>query len=198
MDVFDAVAKRRSIRAFTGQPVARGVVEEILLAATKAPSAKNRQPWRFAVVQDAAKAGMLQAMERGLAQEGAARGEDPAWKPILAGARHTLKVMGEAPVTVFVLNPECRQGELPKDEGENFFQMANQQSVGAAIQNMLLAAEARGLGSLWICDVFLAGAELAEWLDTGDQLAAAVALGYPAEAPPARPRKPFAETLEWV
>lgn len=197
MDLFDAMARRRSIRQFTGQPVARERIEEILLAATKAPSAKNRQPWRFVVAEGAAKDEMTAVMERGLAREKEERGHLPGWDRIIAGAFYTLKIMKEAPVTVFVLNPEARAWALPQDIGEGFATLANLQSTGAAIQNLLLAAEARGLGSLWICDIFSAYPELLEWLGTNEQLVAAVSLGYPAETPGPRPRRPFAETVSW-
>ena len=46
---------RRSIRRFTPEPVAPGTVEELMRAAMAAPSAKDRQPWRFLVITDAAK-----------------------------------------------------------------------------------------------------------------------------------------------
>jgi len=76
--------------------------------------------------------------------------------------------------------------------------LVNTQSIGAAIQNMLLAAEAAGLGTLWICDVLVAEDELAAWLGRTDELVAAVAVGYADEAPPARPRKSWREVTDWL
>lgn len=197
MDVFEAIGRRRSIRKFTSQPVAREVIEEILLAATKAPSAKNRQPWRFVVAQGQARDEMAAVLEKGLAQEKQARGHLPGYGAIIAGAAHTFQIMADAPVTIFVLNPEARAFDLPGDAGEGFATLANIQSTGAAIQNLLLAAEARGLGSLWICDVFSAYQPLLDWLGTDEQLVAAITLGYPDEAPRPRPRRPFEESVEW-
>jgi len=69
------------------------------------------------------------------------------------------------------------------------------QSIGAAIQNMLLAAQELGLGSLWICDVFIAYEELCHWLGETGELIAAVSFGYADESPPARPRKPMREVV---
>jgi nitroreductase len=51
MNVLEAVAQRRSIRKFRDAPVPDEVIEQILHAATLAPSGKNRQPWRFYVVK---------------------------------------------------------------------------------------------------------------------------------------------------
>ena len=52
MNTIDAIQKRRSIRKFTDQPVPREMIKRILQAGIDAPSAKNRQPWRFVVVQN--------------------------------------------------------------------------------------------------------------------------------------------------
>jgi nitroreductase len=53
MDVFEAIRTRRSIRKYKKEPIPNNKLEMILEAARLAPSASNRQPWRFIVVQDA-------------------------------------------------------------------------------------------------------------------------------------------------
>ena len=58
MDIFEAIATRRSVRHFTGEPVTDSEIDRILEAGRAAPSGKNNQPWRFIVVRDAG------AMER--------------------------------------------------------------------------------------------------------------------------------------
>jgi nitroreductase len=52
MDVMEAIYNRRSVRAYTDQPVDKATVEVLIKAATHAPSAMNEQPWAFAVIQD--------------------------------------------------------------------------------------------------------------------------------------------------
>jgi nitroreductase len=79
-----------------------------------------------------------------------------------------------------------------------FNDVVDVQSIGAAIQNMLLAAQESGLGSLWMCDVFYAYKELCAWLGQSGEMIAAVALGYADESPAARPRKPIGEVVRWV
>ena len=59
MDVFDAIRKRRSVRSYQDRPVEKEKLEKILEAARLAPSAKNRQEWRFIVVTDEEKIKML-------------------------------------------------------------------------------------------------------------------------------------------
>ena len=68
---------------------------------------------------------------------------------------------------------------------------------GAAIENMLLAATEKGIGSLWICDIYFAYSELCKWLDCEGQLVAAVAFVYADESPPARPRKNLEDVVVW-
>ena len=197
MEWKDTVAARRSIRRFRPDPVPEESLRAVLEAAISAPSAKNRQPWRFVVVSGAAKEGMLRAMSEGIAREGAGDGLLPHLHAYAASARHSLDIMAQAPVSIFVLNAEAPAMETPTDMGGVFRSLSNVQSIGAAIENLLLAAVDEGLGALWVCDVFFAYPELVAWLGTDRQLVAAVALGVPAEAPSPRPRLPLADVVEW-
>ena len=70
------------------------------------------------------------------------------------------------------------------------------QSLGAAIQNMLLKAYSLGLGSLWICDVYSATKAITKHFNKTWKLAAAVTLGWPAQTPEPRPRKPIEEVSD--
>ena len=191
MNTLDAIAARRSIRKFKDTPIPDETLRAILTAATQAPSAKNRQPWRFVVVQGEKRAEMVRVMREGIARA-KARGDD------LGSAEGSARIMEHAPVTVFVFNPEGMRPWLAHSIEQMFMDLTNIQSIGAAIQNMLLAAQDLGLGSLWIGDVLYAYEELCNWLGEGGALIAAVSLGYPDEAPAARPRKPFDEVVKWI
>jgi len=72
------------------------------------------------------------------------------------------------------------------------------QSIGAAVQNMLIAAQDLGLGTLWMGDVWSAYRQLEAWLEEPGELVAAVALGFAAEQPPPRPRRPLSEVVRWL
>ena len=80
---------------------------------------------------------------------------------------------------------------------ERVYEICNIQSLSASIQNMLLAATEKGIGSLWICDIYFAYFELCNWLDTEGELIAAIAFGYPNEFPKMRPRKNIQDVVEW-
>lgn len=197
METFDAIAQRRSIRKFTDKKIPPAVMEKILQAGMLAPSAKNRQPWRFIVITEKEKPAMLAAMQAGLAREKGQDGLFPDSVKYLAGAEYTLAVMAQAPITVFVFNTEA--GPLRDGVGitEQLFDIANVQSVGAAIQNMLLAATDQGVGSLWICDVFFAYPEIVQWLNESNRMIAAVSFGYTEENPAPRPRKAMENIVVW-
>lgn len=191
MDTFTAIEMRRSIRKFTDDPVPQAVLEKILWAATLAPSGKNKQPWKFYVVRGEKRAEMILEMEKGL--------ERLKKMGIRTGsARFTQAVMQHAPVTIFVFNPFSKHPLLKRDTLESYSDIVDIQSVGAAIQNMLLAAHDLGLGSLWICDVFFAYEEFCTWLGETGELIAAVSLGYPDQSPEARPRKSVHEVTQYV
>jgi nitroreductase len=188
VNTLDAIADRRSIRKFKSDPISQEALTAILTAASQAPSGKNRQPWRFIVVKEDQRPEMIRLMREGIARC-KARGEDPGsseWSAI---------VMEQAPVTVFIFNPDGIRPWLAHSIDQNFTELVDTQSIGAAIQNMLLAALDLGLGSLWICDVFYAYEELCDWLGEKGEMIAAVSFGYPDESPQARPRKPLSELV---
>ncbi len=191
-----AVTARRSIRKYRSDEVPLPYIEEILKAGTLAPSSKNRQPWRFTVVQGKAKKEMLSAMERGLNRE---RKNPllPGSVNLLKGAEYTLSIMKQAPVIIFVVNRNGTDIRKDLDTEERIYEICNAQSIGAAIENMTLTATELGLGSLWICDTYFAYEELTEWLGTEGALYAALAVGYADESPAPRPRKDISSITEW-
>jgi nitroreductase len=191
MDTFDVIETRKSIRKFNDDPIPQEILEKILTAATLAPSGKNKQPWRFYVVRGDKRAEMVAEMQKGmdrLSDQGINTGS----------ARYSIRVLAEAPVTIFVFNPTSKHPLLKRDTLETYSDVVDIQSIGAAIQNMLLAATDLGLGSLWICDVFFGYEELCEWLGEKGQMIAAVSLGYSDQKPRPRPRKPVDDVTVYI
>lgn len=197
MEIYNAINARRSIRKYSEQEIAQETIEKILNAGIQAPSSKNRQPWRFVVVSDSAKEAMLEAMQQGIEREKTGEAALPNSANFIPAAEYTVEIMRQAPTTIFVLNTMGKSDSLITGMEDKFYEMANIQSIGAAIQNMLLEATELGLGSLWICDIYFAYKEIVEWLDTDEQLIAAVSLGYPNETPNGRPRKKLADIVDW-
>lgn len=197
MSVLHEIEARRSIRSYQSRSLPRPVLEEILEAARLAPSSQNRQPWKFVVFGGEQKARFLDAMAVGLERESRGDSLRPLSAGRIAGAQRTLEIMRQASVVVAVVNPE---GGEPFDAvgGEaHVAELLDTVSVGAAVENMLLQAQALGVGSLWIGFTFFAYPELTAALGWPGQLLSAVALGYADEAPAPRPRKALEEIVEY-
>ena len=192
-----ALYDRRSIRRYKDKPISKEIIEQIIDAGRQAPSAKNRQPWKCIVFENEAKAELLSCMERGLEREYKGEAVLPKSRFGLTDARHTLRIMRQAPVVIVVLNTNGGSPFLPIDEDKRVSEICDSLSIGAFIQNMLLEAQELGLGTLWIANTCFAYPELVEYLQTEEQLIGAVALGYPDEKPAARPRKELEEIVEW-
>ena len=190
------IVNRRSIRAYLPRPVSKAGIETVLRAGALAPSSKNRQPWRFTVAAGEGKAAALAAMAQGLEEE-SRHPLLPESARHLGGAVQTLAIMKQAPVVIFVTNPLGQDPRQTLNTNERVTELCNAQSLGACLENMALQATALGLGSLWICDTYFAYDALREWIGRPGAFAAAMALGYAAENPPPRPRKPLAELAEW-
>ena len=188
MQTLDAIAARRSIRKFKDTPIAEDLLQVILKAGSQAPSGKNRQPWRFVIVKEDKRAEMVRILREAIARAKSKGNE-------IGSSEWSANVMEQAPVSIFVINPEGLPPWLAHSIDQNFSDVVDIQSAGAAIQNMLLAAQDLGLGSLWICDVFTAYEDLLSWLGEKGELIAAVSFGYADESPAARSRKPFSEIV---
>lgn len=197
MTVTQAIKDRRSIRKFKSDKLTRQQVEFLISSACAAPSGKNMQPWEFIVVIDEQeRTRVCNAMEQGL--DRIEKEYSAVMKHgVIYGARNTLSIMRKAPVTVFVFSPGIPHIGMQRDLAETMHDLASVQSIGAAIQNMLLSALEIGLGSLWICDVYLAYEELVKYFGKDSLMVAAVSLGVPDESPVMRPRKPTEELIQW-
>ena len=122
----EVIASRKSVRSYTDQPVSDEQVETMLRAAMSAPTGMNVQPWRFVVVRD------------------------QAVKEKLAGPRGGM--IAQAPV-VFVICGETTLMRKPFGQPDaEAVEVENgnwTQDCSAATENLLLAAEALGLGAVW-------------------------------------------------
>lgn len=123
MDVFQAIKQRRSIRAYTSENVSEEEVEKLIDAARWAPSAGDIQPWEFVIVRDA------------------------EIKRKLAAAALDQTFIEEAPVVIVVCADEAQSSQGYGYRGVTLYCI---QDTAAAIQNILLAAHALGLGTCWI------------------------------------------------
>ncbi len=187
METIKAIEQRRSIRKFENKMIRKEIIEKLLGLATKAPSGKNRQPWRFVVLQDKKKDELVNVMTNfvGFHKK---QGSD------LGSCELSVNSINEAPIVILVFNAFSNIEE----DYNHYRLLTDTQSIGAAVQTMILAAQDFGLGTLWICDIFYCDNEICSWLNRKDELVAAIAIGYPNQSPYPRPRKSVSEVTEWM
>jgi nitroreductase len=185
-DFFDVVLTQRACRAFADPPVDDALVARCLTAATHAPSAENLQPWVFVVVRDPALRSAIGDLTRDLwRRAGRPHSESRLSPGLLADVdRGAEGGVAGAPVLVVACG-DARIGleaTLPA-------------SVFPAVQNLLLAATACGLGSAMTTLATMAAAELRSILDLPEAVhpMAVVPLGWPAAALGPPRRLPLAE-----
>ena len=187
MDAIKAIEERRSIRKFQNKIVPKETIERLLELATKAPSGKNRQPWRFVVIQNRKKDELVNIMENVSSQH-------KKQNKSIGSFELSTNSINEASAVVLVFNAFSNFEE----DYSHYRLLTDTQSIGAAVQTILLAAQDFELGTLWICDIFYCDKEICSWLNRRDELVAAVAIGYPNQSPYPRPRKSLKEVTEWM
>lgn len=188
---------RRSIRRFKTDPVPDSVLRDILHTATYAPSAHNRQPWRFIVLTDSsAKTHLSDAMaeefQRDLEKDSLAP-EEIAKKV----AKSKERITG-APVVVILCVDMSEMDNYPDDRRKKAEYIIGIQSAANAGMQLLLAAHAEGLGSVWICSPMFAQETVQEALNISKmwEPQAMFLLGYPLEIPAFRGRKSLDEVIK--
>jgi len=185
-DFFDVVHTQRAARSFLPDPVPDATISKILTAATHAPSAENAQPFVFIVVRDPATRGAIGDITARLWQGGAKALEEQRLDPAFLAEVHDGAMGGVAGAPVLIV--VCGDTRLA-------FAQAMDASLFPAVQNLLLAAHALGLGSTLTTLPVLGGADLAELLGLPPEVipVAVVPLGLlPKPLGPPR-RKPISE-----
>jgi len=168
LDVFEAIKKRRSVRAFTNEPVSAKEVKKLIDAARWAPSAGNIQPWEFVVVRD------------------------PEIKHGLAVAAQDQTFIEEAPVVIVVCANQLRSSRGYGSRGVSLYCL---QDTAAATQNMLLVAHAMGLATCWVGAFQEEEARKVLNIPNGVRPVAIIPVGHPAQKPMTRSRRPLSEII---
>lgn len=168
-DFFDVIAARRSVRSYKDDPVPDELIRKLIDAACWAPSGGNLQPWTFYVIKDQqTKESIVQATYIGFDKE---TGRPQQW-------------INTAPVLILIgadmKRPRARYGSF----GTKLVVL----DVAAAIENLLLAATALGLGSCWIAGFDTA--QITQILRLPKEISpiSLVTIGYPKKMPSPPPR----------
>jgi F420 biosynthesis protein FbiB-like protein len=175
------------------------MVSRILETATWAPSAHNRQPWRFVVLQNQEiRRRLTDQMEVKFRQDLQSDGVDPERIEVQVN-RSRRRLLG-APVVILLCQDTSLGDEYPDAPRKQAEFIMGVQSVALAGGQLLLAAHAEGLGGVWVCAPLFAQ-EIARQVLSLPQAwepQAFILLGYPAEEPPLRPRLGLADVARFV
>ena len=208
--MLEHLRSRRSVREFTAAPVGRDVLQRLVAAAVTAPSASNRQPWRFVVVTRATTRAQIANAVRtateaidGVVRRGSHAAEwgsygDWFWQPLAAAAAIIMPAVREPPdqLAGFLRSAGADPAgfQLPSA------MKPERCALGGAVMALLLQAHAEGLGAAWMAGPMVACAELeaacgiaAPW-----HMAGAIAVGHPAAAPTAPSRKAPEHVTTWM
>jgi coenzyme F420-0:L-glutamate ligase / coenzyme F420-1:gamma-L-glutamate ligase len=188
-DLQSFLRSRRSIRRFKPEPVQMEVVERILETATWAPSSHNRQPWRFAVLlSQESKVRLAEGMgadfQRDLLADGLAA---EVVERTVARSRQRIV---EAPLAILLCLDRTSGDPYPDTRRQQAEYLMGVQSVALAGGQLLLAAQAEGLGGVWVCAPLFApqAAQASLDLPADWEPQALLLLGFPARIPPPRDR----------
>jgi coenzyme F420-0:L-glutamate ligase/coenzyme F420-1:gamma-L-glutamate ligase len=184
----DVLPARRTVRAFTAQPVDPAAVERSIAAALTAPAPHHSEPWRFVIVSSlTARLALLDAMQDAWVADLRADGftEEQIARRIKRG-----EPLRDAPLIVVPCLELSAAHAYPDERRRRAERDMFTVSMGAAVENFLVALAVENLGSAWISSALFCQDVAADALDLPDgwHPMGAIAIGHPAA--PARPRPP--------
>lgn len=156
MNLYDLIVSRRSIRQFRPKPVSQELLRDVVNVGRLAPSAANRQPLEFIVVDEESKRKQLFPCLK--------------WAGYIAPEGNPKPGQEPQAYVVVLVNTEIREKGFERDSG-------------AAIENMILAAWEKGIGSCWIISADKARVKTVLNIPASYKVDSVLALGYPAETP---------------
>ncbi len=205
MDAIKTILTRRSVRNFKKDEVPQELITQVVECALHAPSSKNSQPWKILVIKDPLKIKEIgNILVNSTNQE--AEPSDPNTGKIKEGYFSSIKASGEiinnAPILIIVENTCPFSGGRSNVMNSSFRNNAINGhdseflSLGAALENICLAAYALGLATVIIADVVAEEKKIKNLLNLKGDLVAALPLGYPEYQPP--PKKTKEGLIEYL
>lgn len=188
MDIFEAIQNRRSIGKVKPDPVNRATIEKLLEAASWAPSHYKTEPWKFFVLTGEGRRPLGRTLAE-IAREGM---DDP----LTEENQKLLKKQEEKPFRApLIIAVAVTPSDNPKVIG-----IEEIGAVNAAIQNMLLAAHALGLGAIWRTGKPAYHAKMKELFGLREQdgVLGFIYIGYPDMNHPKGHRVPYEQKTVWI
>lgn len=207
-DLHDLMRTRRSVRRFRPDAPPRATIEAILVSAVTAPSASNKQPWRFFIVQNRDTIGRMAAAVR-QAIDRIALAVEPAFEPSFRAYGDYFTRFEHAPVVIvpiyrpLTILSNLTDSRLAAEDDACVRTMERDSGLigtSLALQNLLLAAHAAGLGASGMTGPLVADEALRAILGVPDswRLVALVPMGFADEDPPPTARKTVEHVTQWI
>ncbi len=186
----DIIKKRRSVRRYLPQTVPREIVLEVLVAAGWAPSAHNSQPWRFIILENPS---VKRELAEAMVVDWTSDAEKDGTKVDVKMRQERIDRFANAPTLVLACTTMDGLRKFPDQKRQMFERDLAQQSLGAAMQNVLLTAHDLGLGACWFCAPGFCKGTVRRVLSIPEAVEpeAFFIMGYPADAPSEPPKKPL-------
>lgn len=197
-DFLQLIKARRSIRNYQDRALPKHLIERLLQAAIWAPSAHNRQPWRFAVAtKRKTKILLAEAMGQRLRKDLTADGLSP--DIIEADIQRSFQRISNSPALILVSLSMLDMDTYPDDRRQENERLMAVQSTAMAGQNILLAAHTLGLGACWMCAPLFCPEVVRLALDLPNdwQPQGLITLGFPAESR-SKIRRPIIEVVHFL
>ena len=184
----EVVTSRRSVRSFLPDRVDPALLQRAVAAAVTAPAPHHTTPWRFVLVDtDGARTALLDAMRRAWVDDLTADGLDP--ERIERRLARSDALLGAAPYLIVPCLVTDGAHAYPDERRARAEREMFLVSMGAAVENLMIALSSSGLGSCWVSSTMFCPGPVrrALGLPDGWDPMGAVAVGKPAEQPPPRP-----------
>jgi F420 biosynthesis protein FbiB-like protein len=192
MSLNDVIKKRRSVRKYQPQKISEEAVLEVLVAAGWAPSAHNSQPWRFIILENPS---VKRELAEAMADVWVADAEKDGAKVDAKMRQERLDRFANAPALILACTTLDGLRKFPDQKRQMLERDLAQQSLGAAMQNILLTAHALGLGACWFCAPGFCKDTVRKVLGIPEAVEpeAFIIMGYSAEKSSVPPKKPLEE-----
>ncbi len=208
MDLKETIERRRSVRHFKPEGLPLDDIKEMVRLAGLAPSINNAQLWKFTAVTNKDIISNMSNIVNGKISGMLNSKENEKGEKIKTTVSHFSTVFTDAPVVIAVqmkpydavVDTILEASGLSHDEMNKMRNYPDIQSIGAAIENIMLAATSMGYGCCWLTGLLVAREELEPILGVKEpyKLAACIAVGKPLESLPAREKLPLESIFEVI
>ncbi|MBC8213426.1 MAG: nitroreductase family protein [Candidatus Marinimicrobia bacterium] len=176
-ETLESIFTRHSIRNYDDKPVDKDLIHTILQAANQAPSAHNSQSWRFIIIKGEKKKDLVDLINK-------TAGDLPRTSSALL--RMSSRSISSASIVIAVtntgelVNNGQKMFKISQEKAHDFFRTMEIQNSSAAVENLMIAANSLGLGTVWLGILFLIKKEILDFLGEPDgEFMAVIPVGYP-------------------